>query len=150
MSLSILLGLGAHPIPLSGARIRALWLHRCGNREVTMNYISRSIFRVLLVQNLILLLWSIRFITILFLSGINGVAETNWSINLISGYNSSSLINVVVEIWLMSWRRLKMDLIDSTPEYILCSAYSNYKLLTIMIFIYRYAVHNEIRNNRDI
>lgn len=79
-----------------------------------------------------------------------GCGETNWSINLISGYNSSSLINVVLEIWLMSWRRLKMDLIDSTPEYILCSAYSNYKLLTIMIFIYRYAVHNEIRNNRDI
>lgn len=105
MSLSILLGLGAHPIPLSGARIRALWFHRCGNREVTMNYISRGILCVLLVQNLILLLWSIRFITILFLSGINGIAETKWHINLISGYNCNSLRNIVLKSGLIQCNR---------------------------------------------
>lgn len=77
-----------------------------------MNYISRGILRVLLAQNLILLLWSIRFITILFLSGINGIAETKWHINLISGYNCNSLINIVCVGggWLTSWSRLKMEL----------------------------------------
>lgn len=89
--------------------------------EVTMNYISRGILRVLLAQNLILLLWRVRFIAILFLSGINGIAETKRHINLISGYNCNSLINRVLKSWLIWWSRLKMELkcIQDNRQFVL-------------------------------
>lgn len=81
-----------------------------------MNYISRGILRVLLAQNLILLLWSIRFITILFLSGINGNARTKWNINLISGYNCNSLINIALKSWLIQCSRFKMELTHNAAQ----------------------------------